>query len=59
MPLTKETIDITKNGIKTKTIAQMIMMKMRSATHASKNIPKNAMLLPTFAIKDNANQIIK
>ena len=48
-PLTKETIDKTKLGIKTKRMAQMMIMNINSATHASMKIPKNAMLLPTFA----------
>ena len=48
-PLTKETIDKTKLGIKTKRMAQMMIMNINSATHASMTIPKNAMLLPAFA----------
>lgn len=48
-PLTKETIDKTKLGIKTNRIAQMIRMNINSATHASMKIPKNAMSLPAFA----------
>ena len=49
IPLVKETINMIKNGMKTNRIAQMMMMKNISATHAKMNIPKNAILLPTFA----------
>ena len=45
-PCTKETMESTRHGAKTKTSAHMMIMNTNRATHASKNIPKNAIYLP-------------
>ena len=49
IPLTKEKMERTRHGIKTKRIMQIIIMKNRSATHARMNIPKNAIMLSSLS----------
>ena len=46
-PFTKAMIESTKQGIKTKSIAQAMTMRMSINSHMTMNIPKNAIQLPS------------